>query len=777
HGVSEVPVNFKIIASPIVIFQNPDSTVLYSDTINCGDTPKYEGETPEYGDGLVWDGWDKPLEVLDDPDVYYYTAVYKEGENLDLNKILCFTAEEAGSEISYIYIDKTDKSLDVQYSINEGETWYKLEQEQKITLENVGDKIYFKGNNPNGLSNGRTVNEDLFMFRMKGKIAASGSIMSLIDGKGETTVIPCDGCFAYLFAGCEALTKAPELTATELKDYCYLEMFNACWSLTEAPKLPAETLAKSCYLLMFDDCRSLTQAPELPASKLADGCYMGMFEGCTSLTQAPELPATKLAESCYNFMFVGCASLIKIPELPATELATECYNSMFVRCSSITKAPELPATELADNCYANMFYGCTNLNYIKVGVMSLDNEIEATTNWVNGVDGPGVFIFPCGSKYDKHGVSEVPDKFKIISSPIVIFQNPDSTVLYRDTINCGDTPKYKGETPKYEDGLVWNGWDKPLEALDNPDVYYYTAVYKKGEVLNINKLLCFTAETAGSTISYQTNSLHSLSLPDVMYSFDGKTWTPLLNNENITLENVGDRVYFKGYNPNGFDQTMSYGGPRLQFVMNGSISANGSVMSLIDGKGETNIIPNSFCFSWMFTDCDITHAPELPATSLTEGCYQGMFSRCRYLKEAPELPATKLANSCYNEMFNGCSSLTIAPDLPATELTDFCYAEMFVDCESLTQAPKLHATKLAKSCYGGMFIRCTSLTEAPELPATTLADDCYIFMFDGCENLTKCPELPASELTLGCYEYMFRGCSKLDTIKVGVMTLDNEFDA
>ena len=807
HGVSEVPVNFKIIASPIVIFQNPDSTVLYSDTINCGDTPKYEGETPEYGDGLVWDGWDKPLEVLDDPDVYYYTAVYKEGENLDLNKILCFTAEEAGSEISYIYIDKTGKSLDVQYSINEGETWHKLEQEQKITLENVGDKIYFKGNNPNGLSNGRTVNEDLFMFRMKGKIAASGSIMSLIDGKGETTVIPCDGCFAYLFAGCEALTKAPELTATELKDYCYLEMFNACWSLTEAPKLPAETLAKSCYLLMFDDCRSLTQAPELPASKLADGCYMGMFEGCTSLTQAPELPATKLAESCYNFMFGGCASLIKIPELPATELATECYNSMFEGCSSITKAPELPATELADNCYANMFYGCTNLNYIKVGVMSLDNEIEATTNWVNGVDGPGVFIFPCGSKYDKHGVSEVPDSFKIISSPIVIFQNPDSTVLYRDTIDCGDWPSYERcvtcKPPYYGDSLVFINWDKELEILKDPDIYYYTAVYeKKGEKTNLDKILCFTAEEAGSTISY-INTIENPEQIDVQYSIDeGESWHKIDPYEKVTLEKAGDKVYFKGNNPNGLN--IDQEGNIFNFEMEGKIAASGSIMSLIDGVGETTVIPCNHCFEMLFLGCDaLTQAPELTATVLTESCYHRMFDGCssltkapelpakdlaRYcyilmfdectsLTQAPELPATKLADGCYMGMFDGCTSLTQAPVLPATELAEDCYSNMFARCTSLINVPELPATNLTVGCYDGMFAGCSSLTKAPELPATKLAAGCYNGMFDGCSSLTKAPELPAEELVYSCYENMFYGCTNLNYIKVGVKTLDNELIA
>ena len=811
HGVSEVPDNFEIISSPIVIFQNPDSTVLYSDTINCGDMPSYEKcdtcKTPYYGDDLVFINWDKELEILNDPDVYYYTAVYeKKGKKPDLDKILCFTAEEAGSKIGYTCSSKIDKYPDVQYSIDGGETWHKLERDKYITLENIGDKVYFRGDNPNGLSIGDPINQDvIFFFLMEGKIAASGSIMSLIDGVGETTVIPCNNCFESLFIGCDALTQAPELSATVLTESCYSRMFEGCSSLTKAPDLPAKDLARYCYIMMFGECTSLTQAPELPATKLADGCYMGMFTGCSSLTQAPVLPATELAEYCYELMFAnctslinapelpatglaigcydgmfaGCSSLAKAPELPATKLTAGCYDSMFAGCSSLTEAPELPAKELVYTCYKDMFSGCTNLNHIKVGVMTLENDLSATENWVDSISGPGVFIFPCGSKYDKHGVSEVPENFEIVSSPIVIFQNPDSTELYRDTISCDTAPVYYGVYPPvYKDGDVFKGWDVEPHVHETPGTYYYTAVYeKKGETPNLNNILCFIAEAAGSQIFYSTNSILEIkAYPDVQYSTDrGASWHNLAPDKKITLENVGDTVYIRGYNPNGFNQTMSNGGPRLKFEINGLVSADGNVMSLIDGVGETTVIPSEHCFSWMFADCDLTHAPILPATSLTEGCYLEMFRDCHYLKEAPGLPATELAPACYSLMFNKCSSLTIAPELPATELTSNCYDQMFYGCESLTQAPKLHATKLAESCYSGMFAECTSLKVAPELPSTELADYCYMYMFDQCENLIKCPELPASQLVNSCYHSMFRGCSKLDTIKVGVMSLDNDF--
>ncbi|MEE1259514.1 MAG: leucine-rich repeat protein [Paludibacteraceae bacterium] len=964
YGDSEAPNNFTIKASPIVIFQNPDKEELWRDTIGCDVVPQYPFEEkgePFYKDGLIFKGWDVKPHVHETPDIYYYTAVYGEEDDIDLDKILCFTALESNCTISYNCMGKP--CPDLHFSLDSGKTWKSMENVLNIKLENVGDKVYVRGNNPTGFHNTK---DDYFHFTMKGLISASGSVMSLLDMKGELTEIPCDycfnnlfincpltqapdlpataltkGCYKEMFKRCYFLQKAPELPAETVKDESYEEMFNGCYSLSEMPKLPATTLGKRCYAEMFVGCTNLTkvydlpakkletacyaymftacskleeapalpateladscycfmflscenltkapelpattlktscydhmftncqnletvpdlkatvvaenccngmfngctylrkapalpaktlerncyytmfaacvnlkEAPELPATTLAEGCYNSMFGGCMNLEKAPELPATILANGCYGNMFAGCTNLIKAPELPATTLAEGCYNSMFGGCMNLGKAPELPATTLAEGCYGNMFAGCTNLikapelpatkltngcyssmftgceslNYIKVGVMSLDNDFVATENWVDGIDGPGVFIFPCGSKYDKHGVSEVPDNFKIISSPIAIFQNPDSTVLYSDTINCGDIPSYERcdtcKTPYYGDSLVFLKWDKELDLLDDPDIYYYTAVYeKKEEKTNLDKILRFIAEAAGSEIFYPTNSgiIKEENYPDVQYSIDGgESWHKLAPGQKITLKNVGDTVYLKGYNPNGFDQTMSNGGPRLKFEINGLVSANGSVMSLIDGKGETTVIPCNNCFSWMFVDCDLTNAPILPATSLTEQCYLEMFRGCQYLKEAPGLPATTLAYNCYGQMFADCSSLTIAPELPATELKELCYDEMFMGCENLTQAPKLHATELAESCYAGMFIRCTSLKEAPKLPAIKLADNCYTYMFFQCENLTKCPELPATQLVPGCYQNMFSECSKLDTIKVGVMSLDNDFVA
>ena len=112
-------------------------------------------------------------------------------------------------------------------------------------------------------------------------------------------------------------------------------------------------------------------------------------------------------------------------------------------------------------------------------------------------------------------------------------------------------------------------------------------------------------------------------------------------------------------------------------------------------------------------------------------------SWCRTLTQAPELPATTLADSCYNSMFYNCASLVQAPALPVTTLANHCYSNMFSGCTSLVQAPALPATALANYCYFNMFYNCTSLVQAPALPATALAYGCYQNMFQGCTHLAS----------------------------------------
>ena len=83
--------------------------------------------------------------------------------------------------------------------------------------------------------------------------------------------------------------------------------------------------------------------------------------------------------------------------------------------------------------------------------------------------------------------------------------------------------------------------------------------------------------------------------------------------------------------------------------------------------------------------------------------------------------------------------------LPATALTENCYQGMFTACEDLISAPKLNAIELADGCYCDMFSGCNLLTESPVLPAETLAEDCYMRMFHFCNNMLRITCLATSD--------------------------------
>ena len=174
------------------------------------------------------------------------------------------------------------------------------------------------------------------------------------------------------------------------------------------------------------------------------------------------------------------------------------------------------------------------------------------------------------------------------------------------------------------------------------------------------------------------------------------------------------------------------------------ISCHGSVMKLTDYRKDVTTV--QYCMS--FKDCKaLIRAPDLPATILSERCYEGMFSGCTSLVSSPDLPATILSKRCYEGMFSGCTSLVSAPDLPAMTLAWCCYNRMFSNCYSLKSAPNLPATTLAGYCYDSMFSGCRSLVSAPELPATTLVKGCYNSMFRYCSNLKSVTALFEKSVT------------------------------
>ena len=238
------------------------------------------------------------------------------------------------------------------------------------------------------------------------------------------------------------------------------------------------------------------------------------------------------------------------------------------------------------------------------------------------------------------------------------------------------------------------------------------SLYPINVKMEIDKELCTPLTIEALTDGYITVTNEHMKMK---YSVNGgeKQFVYTFSNHSLYV-NKGDKVAFYGPDPN-WDGTMIGG--------QGSMKVYGNIMSLVNETDFASITTltkdrafyklfgvdsNSLIGNMMLTDAS---GLRLPATTLTERCYQGMFYKCVNLTAAPEkLPATKLANFCYLSMFEGCSKLTTTPKLPATTLANYCYNSMFYQCTSLTKAYVKAAYTNSNSECTNMFANCTNAT-------------------------------------------------------------------
>lgn len=287
--------------------------------------------------------------------------------------------------------------------------------------------------------------------------------------------------------------------------------------------------------------------------------------------------------------------------LPATTLTERCYRSMFNGCTSLTTAPALPATTLVEGCYFGMFNGCTSLNYIKC-LATDKSALECTQYWVSGVTGTGDFVKSASMTGWRTGVSGIPSGWRVRN----------------------------------------DGEPAPID---------YSTQYLTIESIDDNNTIYFTASNTAltRTISASTDN--------------GTTWTAYTSSTGRTMLatlNRGDKLLLKGNNETY--TTVLWTDYRTNIIESlERFNVYGNIMSLISGDSFSNAdtLVSANTFYQFFQETGVVNAENLvmPATTLKNYCYYGMFQNCTAMTTAPELPATTLVQSCYQGMFSGCTSL------------------------------------------------------------------------------------------------------------------------
>lgn len=244
-------------------------------------------------------------------------AIASISQESDLTDYVCFCANEDNSSVRIeLQNESGSKKIleqgypNIEYSRNK-RNWFPLEYNstEAVVLDHAGDKIFLRGNNPNGL----TVFDDsgsaigFSVFKITGSVAGSGNIQTLLDKTGEQTSAPYMA-FTYLFRKCKNITTSPKLCATTLYRLCYFSMFIES-SLVEAPDLPALTLAERCYSQMFMKCDNLTTAGKMLAQVLATSCCEQMYSFCSALVTLPKLYSLNTLSNAYLAIFNNCTSI------------------------------------------------------------------------------------------------------------------------------------------------------------------------------------------------------------------------------------------------------------------------------------------------------------------------------------------------------------------------------------------------------------------------------------------------------------------------------------
>ena len=233
----------------------------------------------------------------------------------------------------------------------------------------------------------------------------------------------------------------------------------------------------------------------------------------------------------------------------------------------------------------------------------------------------------------------------------------------------------------------------------------------------------FTIESLEDSNEIKIQRSGSPNNPILSYSLDyGETWTTETISGKVTFGtiNTGQKIIFKGNNTKLSSSYSSYN----YFNATKQFKVYGNVMSLFNG--------DNFKTNYEFN-------------SSSDNTCTGIL-RSLYLVDASNLilPALTLYNSSYNGMFRGATALQHGPQMLATTPAKESCSSMFEGCINLEEPIEINFTTLSQQCCMRMFcmdrnsrITTPKMTKSPILRVHQGAPDCYKEMFKGNGNLNE----------------------------------------
>lgn len=590
------------------------------------------------------------------------------------------------------YDDNSTIPGDIYYSKDNGHTWDTLPLNDStnnvygLTVE-VGEKILLKSNvsqfeghgdlsadhtsSINYVFNVGTEDETDLLYSQACEFNASGNIMSLFYG--------------------DAFRNYTEFPSGLIKSSCYC-MFRYS-GIRDASNLilPATQLGSivGCYERAFAQSH-LTKAPKIPAAYLGYGCYFAMFAGCLYLTGdiiIPEpLGVADAAADPYEHMFTGLGYVDNpvddYSELNVTLLCTMCSSLWQTYHTSIFK-------NIIDRYKTNatVVMPWDEMRGLHLGTGPYGGDIDYVYNRFFSQNYEELINGYSSNMIGSRTLMRTDDVF---GSVMRICKSGDFGYNWSSFANY-----LKGRFSIYD----------KIEVLE--PLQYFIKQPLTFEILKPTVIQWGTFVSTGSTL-----------MTDLEYTLDGQKWIQYKNPINLPAGSVVSWRTSKNVMENedsNFQRAPIFKAYLLgsdPWTQNGEFNIYGNIMSLVytdyTNPQIANIIPSGECFRETFMYANIINAKNLvlPATQLTNDCYNGMFESCEKMVMPPHILPTKNPRNvggCYKKMFSSCTSLQNSPVLMLSSLGEFGSSDtgfsnyciglchrMFENCSSLWNIQKIY---------------------------------------------------------------------------------------
>ena len=209
-------------------------------------------------------------------------------------------------------------------------------------------------------------------------------------------------------------------------------------------------------------------------------------------------------------------------------------------------------------------------------------------------------------------------------------------------------------------------------------------IRKQEEDMNI-RAVCFKADGEQTVAITKVGSAPAITM---QYSYDGVTWDawdltalPFGGNTKVYVRGVGNARF--GINASNYN--------KISFGTDAFVYVSGIAEALLDGENEvlaataSGLLRNLFYQQTALRSAEGLRFEMTTVHPLYQTTYSLMFAGCTNLLYAPKSLSIESFVRGYEcaYMFQGCTSLLTAPTLPATTLSQYCYQNMFQGCTSL----------------------------------------------------------------------------------------------